>query len=105
MRTVVVTRRGGPEVLEVAEQSSPQPGPGELLVDVAAAGVNFIDIYQRGGRPPYDVAPPFVPGAEGAGTVAAVGSDVSDFAAGDRVGWAGLSNGYAEQVVFPVYQG
>jgi NADPH2:quinone reductase len=96
---VVVTRRGGPDVMTVADRDAPRPGPGEILVDVAAAGVNFMDIYQREGRPPYDAAPPFVPGAEGAGTVAAVGSDVSDLAVGDRVGWASASSGYAEQVV------
>ena len=98
---MVVTRRGGPEVLTVAERDARPPGPGELLVDVAAAGVNFMDIYQREGRPPYDDPPPFVPGAEGAGTVAAVGSDVSDFAVGDRVAWANGSSGYAEQTVVP----
>ena len=101
MRTVVVKRNGGPEVLEVAERETPRPGPGELLVDVAAAGVNFMDIYQREGRPPYAVPPPFVPGAEGAGTVAALGDGAAGFAVGDRVAWAGLSQGYAEQVVVP----
>ena len=101
MRAVVVNGRGGPEVLSVAEREAPQPGPGEILVDVAAAGVNFMDIYQREGRPPYDTAPPFVPGAEGAGTVTAVGAGVADFTAGDRVAWAGLSQGYAEQVALP----
>jgi NADPH2:quinone reductase len=99
MRAVVVTRRGGPDVLTVADRDAPRPGPGEILVDVAAAGVNFMDIYQREGRPPYDARPPFVPGAEGAGTVAAVGSEVSDVAAGDRVAWANGSSGYAEQAV------
>ena len=101
MRAVVVNRRGGPEVLAVADREAPQAGPDEVLVDVAAAGVNFMDIYQREGRPPYDAAPPFVPGAEGAGTVTAVGSGVSEFAVGDRVAWAGLSRGYAEQVALP----
>ena len=101
MRTVVVRQHGGPEVLEVADREAPQPGAGELVVDVAAAGVNFMDIYQREGRPPYAVPPPFVPGAEGAGTVASVGGGAPDFAVGDRVAWAGLSQGYAEQVVVP----
>ena len=97
----MVKRHGGPDVLELVEQETPRPGPGELLVDVAAAGVNFMDIYQREGRPPYDTPPPFVPGAEGAGAVSALGSGVSGFAVGDRVAWAGLSQGYAEQVVVP----
>jgi NADPH2:quinone reductase len=99
VRAILVTRRGGPDVLTVADRDAPQPGPGELLVDVAAAGVNFMDIYQREGRPPYDDPPPFVPGAEGAGTVAAVGDDVPDFAVGDRVAWANGTSGYAEQAV------
>jgi NADPH2:quinone reductase len=101
MRAIVVKRRGGPEVLEVAERDTPQPGPGDLLLDVAAAGVNFMDIYQREGRPPYDAPTPFVPGGEGAGTVRAVGGGASEFAVGDRVAWAGPPNSYAEQVAIP----
>ena len=57
MRAIQVSRRGGPDVLTVTDQDAPRPGPGELLVDVAAAGVNFMDIYQREGRPPYDDPP------------------------------------------------
>jgi NADPH2:quinone reductase len=101
MRAVVVKQHGGPEVLTVGDQDSPEPGPGELLVDVAAAGVNFMDIYQREGTPPYVGDVPFVPGGEGAGTVAAVGSAVADFAVGDRLAWAGVPGSYAEQVVIP----
>jgi NADPH2:quinone reductase len=101
MRAVVVKQHGGPDVLTIVDQESPKPGPGELLVDVAAAGVNFMDIHQREGRPPYVGDLPFVPGAEGAGTVAAVGSEVADFAVGDRVAWAGVPGSYAEQVVVP----
>jgi NADPH2:quinone reductase len=96
-----VTRHGGPEVLEVAEVPAPEPGPGQLLVDVAAAGVNFMDIYQRQGRPPYAADTPFVPGAEGAGTVADAGPGVAGFATGDRVAWTGVPGSYAEQVVIP----
>jgi NADPH2:quinone reductase len=101
MRAVVVNRHGGPEVLEVAEVPAPEPGPGQLLVDVAAAGVNFMDIYQRQGRPPYVADTPFVPGAEGAGTVADAGPGVAGFATGDRVAWTGVPGSYAEQVVIP----
>jgi len=72
MRVVVGERMGGPEVLAVAEREAPRPGPGEVVVDVAAAGVNYMDIYQREGIGNYRPEPPFVPGAEGAGTVAAV---------------------------------
>jgi NADPH:quinone reductase len=101
MRAVVVKEHGGPEVLEIADLESPQPGPGQLLVDVAAAGVNFMDIYQRLGHPPYGGDRPYVPGAEGAGTVAAAGPEVSGFAVGDKVAWTGVAGSYAEQVLLP----
>src|SRR5258708_27086883 len=74
MRAVIGSRHGGPEVLQIGEVAPPEPGPGQLLVDVAAAGVNYMDIYQREGRPPYaSAALPYVPGTEGAGTGTAVG--------------------------------
>src|SRR6266536_2246536 len=101
MRAIVVRRTGGPEVLEAAEVPDPQPGPGQLLVDVAAAGVNFMDIYQREGRPPYSPGLPYVPGAEGAGTVLTAGLDVTGFAAGDRVAWTGVPGSYASRAVVP----
>src|SRR6266536_2061849 len=77
MRAIVVRRTGGPEVLEAAEVPDPQPGAGQLLVDVAAAGVNFMDIYQREGRPPYSPGLPAasalpVPDGVGLETAAAV---------------------------------
>jgi len=86
-------------VLDVADVDAPRPGRGQLLVDVAATGVNFIDTYQRSGV--YKVPLPFVPGSEGAGTVAAVGEGVTDVAVGDRVGWVAAPGSYAEQVVVP----
>ncbi len=101
MRAIVVRRSGGPEVLETADWPDPQPGPGQLLVGVAAAGVNFMDIYQREGRPPYTPDPPYVPGAEGAGTVVAAGPGVTGFAAGDRVAWTGAPGSYAERALVP----
>jgi len=101
MRAIVVRRTGGPEVLEAAEVPDPQPGAGQLLVDVAAAGVNFMDIYQREGRPPYSPGLPYVPGAEGAGTVLTAGPDVTGFAAGDRVAWTGVPGSYASRAVVP----
>jgi NADPH2:quinone reductase len=71
-------------------------------VNVAAAGVNYMDIYQREGRPPYaSSGGPFIPGAEGAGTVAAPGPEVTGFAPGDRVAWTGVPGSYAEQVLVP----
>ena len=102
MRMVVGERLGGPDVLRITEQEAPRPGPGQVVVDVAAAGVNYMDIYQREGVGNYRTEPPFVPGAEGAGTVAAVGQDVTvAVAVGDRVAWAGQGSSYAEQVVLP----
>lgn len=101
MRAIVVRRTGGPEVLEAADVPDPQPGPGQLLVDVTAAGVNFMDIYQCEGRPPYSPELPFVPGAEGAGTVAAAGPGVTAFAPGDRVAWTVGPASYAERALVP----
>lgn len=94
MRAAFVTRQGGPEVIEVIEVEPPVPGEGQITVRVAAAGVNFIDIYQREGVYPMEY--PFVPGSEGAGVVQAVGAGVSDFAPGDRVAWASGIGSYRE---------
>lgn len=85
-RALVVTRHGGREVLAVEDRPLPVPGPGEAVVEVAAAGVNFIDVYQREGIYPIDA--PFVLGKEGAGTVRALGDGVTGLAPGDRVAWA-----------------
>ncbi|SDQ43479.1 quinone oxidoreductase [Quadrisphaera sp. DSM 44207] len=97
MRAVEAARAGGPEVLRATELPDPQPGPGELLVDVAAAGVNFIDTYRRSGVYPMEF--PHVPGSEGAGTVAAVGDGVSGVGVGDRVAWVEAPGSYAERVL------
>jgi NADPH2:quinone reductase len=99
LRAIVVTEKGGPEVLELRDEPDPEPGPGQLLVDVEAIGVNFRDIYEREGAGAYAGDPPFVAGAEGAGTVAAVGDGVHDFSVGDRVAWAAAPGSYAERVV------
>ena len=101
MRVVVAERQGGPEVLSVIERSAPEPGAGEVLVEVAAAGVNFADIYLREGVGGYHREPPFVLGSEGAGTVTAVGEGVTGLSTGDRVAWASAPGSYAEQVVLP----
>ncbi len=97
MRAVVIARSGGPEVLEVLDQPVPEPGPSQLLVEVAVAGINYRDVYEREGN--YGGEPPMIIGAEGAGTVAALGDGVSEFAVGDRVAWAAAPGSYAEQVV------
>jgi len=100
VRAIVVNEQGGPEVLELVERETPEPGEGQLRVDVRAAGVNFIDIYQRSGL--YAMQTPFVMGMEGAGTVGAVGTGVEDIAVGDAVAWAMTpGTGYAEQVLLP----
>jgi len=101
MRVIEIGRRGGPEVLTEAERGAPQPGPGQVVVQIAAAGVNYMDIYQREGVGGYRPPLPFVPGGEGAGAVTAVGEGVTGLAAGDRVAWAGQGGSYAEQVVLP----
>lgn len=100
MHAVVVSRTGGPEVLEVGEIPERDAGPGHLLVDVEAAGVNFIDVYQREGR--YAMETPFVAGCEGAGTVRAIGDGVEGVRPGDRVAWAMVNgSGYTAQAVVP----
>lgn len=101
MRAVVVSELGGPEVLAVAGFPDPVPGPGQVLVDVAAAGVNFADIYAREGRPPYTRETPFVLGSEGAGTIVALGAGVTGLAAGDRVAWASAPGSYTDRAVIP----
>jgi NADPH2:quinone reductase len=85
MRVIQVEQRGGPEVLTVAEQPAPQPGPGQIVAEIAAAGVNYMDIYQREGVAGYRPPLPFVTGGEGAGTIVAVGADVTDLAVGEQV--------------------
>jgi NADPH2:quinone reductase len=102
MRAVVVEQLGGPEVLKVTELPDPEPQPGQVVVRVVAAGVNFMDIYQRqgvGGYRPKQF--PVVPGSEGAGTITAVGPDVHGMSVGDGVAWAGVPGGYAELAAVP----
>lgn len=100
MRAVVVHEPGGPEVLIAQEMPSPEPGPGQLRVDVAAAGVNYIDVYYRTGA--YPLPTPFIAGTEGAGVVSAVGAGVTGFQEGDHVAWAMVpGTGYAERVIVP----
>lgn len=99
MRAIVAEQAGGPEVLELAEVAEPVLGPDELLVETAAVGINFIDLYQRGGV--YPVPFPFTPGSEAAGTVIAVGDGVLGIEPGDRVATAAARNAYAERFVVP----
>jgi NADPH:quinone reductase len=96
---LVVTKHGGPQVLEIREVEVPDPGPGQALVRVEAAGVNFVDVYQREGV--YPTEPPFVLGSEGAGVVEQVGQGVTEVAAGDRVAWAMQRGSAAGLVLLP----
>ena len=93
MRAVVVTRHGGPEVLALQDLPAPAAGPDELLVDVAFAGVNFRDVYEREGF--RKSVPPLVTGAEGSGTVVRTG---------ERVAWGWGLHSYAEQIALPTKQ-
>jgi len=94
MRAVRIHEAGGPESLQLENVADPVPGPGEVLVRLEATGVNFIEIYQRRGL--YKVAHPFIPGTEGAGTVTAVGPEVSNVQVGERVASTDFRGTYAE---------
>lgn len=99
MYAIQAQRAGGPDVLTYLEVPDPVAGPGEVLVAVAAAGVNFIDTYQRGGV--YPMRFPHVPGSEGAGEVVALGEGVTGLTVGQRVAWSDGPGSYAELVVVP----
>ena len=97
MQVIRIHQTGGPEVMRVEEVPTPEPGPGQVRVRLAAAGVNFIDIYHRSGQ--YNMKLPLDLGREGAGTVEAVGTGVTDLKVGDRVAWAGTGGSYATHVL------
>ncbi|WP_425280781.1 quinone oxidoreductase family protein [Leucobacter coleopterorum] len=97
MRAITVNQTGGPEVLTLSEVPDPVAGPGELLVQAAAIGVNFIETYQRTGL--YKMPLPFTPGSEAAGTVLAVGEGVTGFVAGDLVATAEARASYADKFI------
>lgn len=99
MQAIRVHQYGGPEAMELEQLPIPTPGAGQALVKVEAAGVNFIDIYQRSGA--YKLPLPLGLGLEGAGTVEAVGDGVSNVKAGDRVAWTQISGSYATHAVIP----
>ena len=99
MKAIQVARVGAPEALTLVEVPVPDPKPNEALVQIKAAGVNFIDVYFREGR--YPAPLPFINGQEAAGIVVAVGSDVTTLRLGDRVAYAGVLGSYAEYAVAP----
>ncbi|MBU9764927.1 quinone oxidoreductase [Mycobacterium sp. TNTM28] len=96
---IEVAETGGPEVLTHVERPQPSPGPGEVLIQAEAIGVNFIDTYFRSGQYPREL--PFIVGSEVCGTVAAVGDDVAALAVGDRVVTANATGAYADFCVAP----
>src|ERR1700761_9333307 len=99
MKAIQVQKTGGPEVLTLVDVPVPKPKANEAVVKIAAAGVNFIDVYFREGR--YPSALPFVPGQEAAGTVVEIGDGVTSVKVGDRVAWCGVQGTYAEFAVAP----
>ncbi|HSU15298.1 medium chain dehydrogenase/reductase family protein [Longimicrobium sp.] len=104
MRQVWITKRGGPEVLQVREAPDPEPKPGEIRIRVAASGVNFADVMARLGLYPDAPPLPTVMGYEVAGTVDRVGAGVTDFREGDRVGSTTRFGGYSDVVCVPAAQ-
>jgi NADPH:quinone reductase len=99
MKAIQVAQVGGPEVLTLVDLPVPDPKPNEALVQIKAAGVNFIDVYFREGR--YPAPLPFINGQEAAGLVVAVGSDVTSLRLGDRVAYTGALGSYAEYAAVP----
>ena len=99
MRAVQARESGGPDVLQLVDVADPTPGRGQVLVNVAAAGVNFIDTYRRSGI--YPGSFPHVVGSEGAGEVVALGPGVTDVSVGDRVAWSDGPGSYADLVAVP----
>jgi NADPH:quinone reductase len=99
MKAIQVSQVGGPDALKVVEIPQPSPKPNEALVEIRAAGVNFIDVYYREGR--YPTAVPFVPGMEAAGAVTTIGSEVTNVKPGDRVAYTGVLGSYAEYAAVP----
>jgi NADPH2:quinone reductase len=99
MKAIQVTQPGGPEAMQLVDLPIPTPKSNEAVVKIAAAGVNFIDVYNREGR--YKVPLPFVLGQEAAGTVTEVGSDVKTVKVGERVAYTSILGAYAEYAAVP----
>lgn len=102
MRAISVTEHGGPDVMRLVEMELPEPGPGEVRVMLEAAGVNFIDTYQRSGQ--YKMNLPFTPGSEGGGVVDAVGEGVEELAPGDPVAYALNLGAYGDYAIVPAWK-
>jgi NADPH:quinone reductase len=102
LKAIQITQTGGPEVLTLVELPIPTPGPGQVLIKIAAVGINFIEIYYREGR--YKAPLPLIPGTEASGTVVQVGSNVEGFVVGDAVATTGALGSYAEYALVPAAQ-
>ncbi len=100
MQAIVITAPGGPEVLEYTAVDEPAAGAGQAVVEIAAAGLNYIDTYHRIAQYPMDF--PMTPGLEGSGTIVEIADDVTEFAIGDRVAWTGVLGSYADFVAADV---
>jgi NADPH2:quinone reductase len=99
MKAIRVHTPGGPEVMKLEDVPEPTAGPGQAVVKLEAAGLNYIDVYFRNGT--YKAPLPLSPGLEGSGTVTAVASDVTDVRVGDRVAYTGVAGSYAQMVAAP----
>src|ERR1700737_4847168 len=103
MKTIVMNHPGGTEVLEVVDRPDPVPHPGQVLVEVAAAGVNFMDTGVRRGQIWTEMPLPRAMGVEGVGRILAVGDGVNSLRPGQRVAWVYAPGSYAERICLPVY--
>ena len=103
MKAVQINEFGGPEAMRYQEVADPAPGPGEAVVSIEAAGVNYTDVYSRAGINPGPPLPRTI-GVEGAGTVAAVGEGVTEVAVGDPVVYCSVNGSYAEQALTPAWR-
>ncbi|MDX6611052.1 MAG: NADPH:quinone reductase [Blastocatellia bacterium] len=99
MKAIQISQVGGPEVLQLLDLPTPSPKPNEAVVQIKAAGVNFIDVYFREGR--YPAPLPLTIGQEAAGIVTATGAEVTNVAVGDRVAYTGVPGAYAEYAAVP----
>ena len=99
MKIIRIHQFGAADTMHLEEVALPEPAAGQVRVKLAAAGLNFIDIYHRSGA--YPLPTPFVPGLEGAGVVDALGPEVDDLKVGDRVAYAMIPSSYAEYVIAP----
>src|SRR3989442_1766176 len=99
MKAIRVHAPGGPEAMRCEDVPEPTPGPGDAIVKIAAAGVNYIDVYFRSGQ--YPAPRPLTLGVEAAGIVVEVAPDVTEVKVGDTVAWAGHPGAYAEYAAVP----